>query len=44
VYKRQNLNTGEDARLAQRSVPATNTIFHDAQRPSALVVPIVPVH
>ena len=37
-----NLNTGEDARLAQRSVAATNTVFHDAQHPSALVLAVVP--
>jgi putative CocE/NonD family hydrolase len=37
----RNLNTGEDAEFAQRHVPATNTIYHDAQHPSALVLPIV---
>jgi putative CocE/NonD family hydrolase len=36
-----NLNTGEDARLAQRSVTATNVILHDAQHPSALVLAVV---
>ena len=39
-----NLNTGEDARLAQRSVAATNAIYHDAQHPSALVLALVPAH
>ncbi len=38
-----NLNTGEEARLAQRSVAATNTIYHAAQHPSALVLAVVPV-
>jgi putative CocE/NonD family hydrolase len=36
-----NLNTGEDARTAQRSVAATNTVLHDAQHPSALVLAVV---
>ena len=39
-----NLNTGEDARLAQRSIAATNTIYHDAQHPSAVILPIVAAH
>jgi putative CocE/NonD family hydrolase len=39
-----NLNTGEDPRLAQRSVAATNTVLHDAQHPSALVLAVVPAH
>jgi putative CocE/NonD family hydrolase len=38
----RNLNTGEDAASAQKSVPATNTIYHDAEHPSALILPIVP--
>jgi uncharacterized protein len=38
----RNLNTGEDARFAQRFVSATNAIYHDAEHPSALVLPIVP--
>jgi uncharacterized protein len=37
-----NLNTGEDPRLAQRSVAATNTVLHDTQHPSALVLAVVP--
>lgn len=37
-----NLNTGEDSRLAQRPVAATNTVLHDAQHPSALVLAVVP--
>jgi putative CocE/NonD family hydrolase len=38
----RNLNTGEGARSARKSVPATNTIYHDAEHPSALILPIVP--
>jgi uncharacterized protein len=36
------MNTGEEARFARNSVPATNTILHDAQHPSALIVPVIP--
>ena len=35
----RNLNTGEEAEFARRPVTATNTIYHDAQHPSALVLP-----
>jgi putative CocE/NonD family hydrolase len=38
----RNLNTGEDVKGATRLVPATNTILHDKEHPSALVLPIVP--
>lgn len=38
----RNLNTGEEIRFAHRDVSATNTIFHDAQHPSALVLPVIP--
>jgi len=38
----KNLNTGDDAAVRERSVPATNTIYHDSEHPSALVLPIVP--
>jgi putative CocE/NonD family hydrolase len=38
----RNLNTGEEDRTAMHSVKATNTIVHDAEHPSALVVPVVP--
>ena len=38
----RNLNTGEDIKFARRFVSATNTIFHDAQHPSALVLPVIP--
>jgi hypothetical protein len=39
----RNLNTGEDNGSGQRFVPATNTILHDAQHPSALTLPVVHV-
>jgi hypothetical protein len=38
----RNLNTGEEIKFARTSVSATNTILHDAQHPSALVLPVMP--
>ena len=38
----RNLNTGEDQARGTRMVKATNVIYHDKSRPSALVLPIVP--
>jgi putative CocE/NonD family hydrolase len=38
----RNLNTGEDQARATHMVKATNVIYHDKLRPSALVLPIVP--
>jgi putative CocE/NonD family hydrolase len=38
----RNLNTGEAAAVAHGMVPATNTVYHDAEHSSALVLPIVP--
>jgi uncharacterized protein len=38
----RNLNTGEDAAHSAHIVKATNTIYHDREHPSALVVPVVP--
>lgn len=38
----RNLNTGETVEFAHTCVSATNTILHDAQHPSALVLPIMP--
>jgi len=38
----RNLNTGEEIKFARTSVAATNTILHDAQHPSALVLPVMP--
>jgi hypothetical protein len=40
----RNLNTGEAQSSARNFVSATNTIYHDAEHPSALVLPIVPAH
>jgi putative CocE/NonD family hydrolase len=38
----RNLNTGEEIKTARHFVSATNTILHDAQHPSALVLPVMP--
>jgi putative CocE/NonD family hydrolase len=38
----RNLNTGEEIKSARRFVSATNTVFHDAQHPSAVVLPVIP--
>ncbi len=38
----RNLNTGEEARYARTYRSATNTIYHDSEHPSALLLPIVP--
>jgi len=38
----RNLNTGEEIKFAHNSVVATNTVLHDAQHPSALVLPVMP--
>jgi len=38
----RNLNTGEDARTGTNMVKATNTIYHDREHPSALILPVVP--
>lgn len=37
----RNLNTGKDAATSAVFVKATNTIFHDADHPSALLLPVV---
>ena len=37
----RNLNTGADAEFEGRYVSATNTIYHDAEHPSAILLPIV---
>jgi putative CocE/NonD family hydrolase len=37
----RNLNTGEEQATAQKSLPATQTVYHDAAHPSALTLPIV---
>jgi len=38
----RNLNTGEEIQFARNFVSATNVILHDAQHPSALVLPVIP--
>jgi putative CocE/NonD family hydrolase len=38
----RNLNTGEGAGVLSTLVRADNTIYHDAQHPSALVLPVMP--
>jgi putative CocE/NonD family hydrolase len=38
----RNMNTGEDQAHATRMVKATNVVYHDKARPSALIVPVVP--
>jgi len=38
----RNLNTGEDPGHATRWVKARNTIYHDREHPSALILPVVP--
>jgi putative CocE/NonD family hydrolase len=38
----RNLNTGEEQAHASRMVKATNTVWHDQARPSALILPVVP--
>ncbi len=38
----RNLNTGGDQARGTHMVKATNVIYHDKSRPSALVLPIVP--
>ncbi len=38
----RNLNTGKSGNESAASVKAVNTIYHDADHPSALLLPIVP--
>jgi uncharacterized protein len=38
----RNLNTGEDPRVAEHALKATNTIAHNRDHPSALILPVVP--
>jgi putative CocE/NonD family hydrolase len=37
----RNPNSGEETATVTKWVPATNIIYHDAEHPSALIVPIV---
>jgi len=38
----RNLNTGEAQARGSRMVKATNTVLHDREHPSALILPVVP--
>jgi hypothetical protein len=38
----RNTNTGDDSASARHFLSATNTIYHDAEHPSALILPVVP--
>jgi hypothetical protein len=38
----RNLNTGEDQSHSTRLVTATNTIYHNREHPSALILPVTP--
>jgi len=38
----RNLNTGGDSATSPHVATATNTIYHDKEHPSALVLPVVP--
>ena len=38
----RNLNTGKDQNVDSSMVKATNTVLHDPEHPSALVLPVVP--
>ena len=38
----RNMNTGEDNASARKPASAINTIYHDAEHPSALILPVVP--
>jgi len=37
----RNLNTGQEAGVSGKPIPATNTIYHDTAHPSALILPVV---
>jgi predicted acyl esterase len=38
-----NGNTGENPALSQIKVPAENSVYHEAEHPSHLLLPLVPV-
>jgi uncharacterized protein len=38
----RNLNTGAEQATSKDFVSATNTILHDAEHPTALVLPVMP--
>ncbi len=37
----RNLNTGEDIASGRKPVAANNTVYHDAEHPSVLILPVV---
>ena len=38
----RNLNTGEEIKFARTMATANNTILHDSQHPSSLLLPVMP--
>jgi putative CocE/NonD family hydrolase len=38
----RNMNDGDDSASARKGVPAKNSVYHDMEHPSALVLPVVP--
>ncbi len=40
----RNLNNGEDPAFAKTYVSATNTVYHDDEHPSALILPLISAH
>ena len=38
----RNLNTGESAAFSEKFVSAANLVYHDAEHPSALILPVIP--
>jgi putative CocE/NonD family hydrolase len=40
----RNLNTGQVQSTSDHYVSATNTIYHDPEHPSALILPVVAGH
>jgi uncharacterized protein len=38
----RNLNTGDDQAFTTRSIKATNSVYHDRDHASALILPVVP--
>jgi putative CocE/NonD family hydrolase len=39
-----NPNSGEPLGLHRRTISADNTIYHDAEHPSHVILPIIPAH
>jgi predicted acyl esterase len=37
-----NPNTGEPLNRHRRMVVATNTVYHEASRPSRVILPVIP--